>query len=137
MKKLIVLTLLALSTFGAFGQSEKEHKIVFQMATDDEKEQGSLGRQINNVLAYWPEAKIEVVVHSAAIEYMMKAKSIDKENIEALMSRDVTFAVCRNTMKRKGVSEEEIIDGAVFVPVGIAEIVEKQENGYAYIKAGY
>lgn len=136
MKNLLVFAFLLIG-INSFAQSSAKHKIVFQMATADEKEQGSLGRQINNVLAYWPEAEIEVVVHSAAIEYMMKEKSVDKEQIEKLMTKGVTFAVCRNTMKRKGVSEEQIIDGAVFVPVGIAEIVEKQEAGYAYIKAGY
>ena len=103
----------------------------------DEKEQSSVTRQINNVLDYWPEAEIEVVVHSAAIEFMMTEKSVAKEAILETMKKGVIYAVCRNTMKRKSVSEDEIITGAVFVPVGIAEIVLKQENGFAYIKAGY
>lgn len=135
--KIIFLFLLFISvTTVSFAQKQK-HKIVFQMATDVVKEHGSLTRQLNNVLDYWPNATVEVVVHSAAIEFMMNDKSSVKSEIEALMVKGVKFAVCQNTMKRKNVSEDEIIRGAIFVPVGIAEIVLKQEKGYSYIKAGY
>ncbi|MGR3809406.1 DsrE family protein [Jiulongibacter sp. NS-SX5] len=135
--KLIISSILLFCTISAFGQSQQTHKIVFQMATDVQKEQSSLARQLNNVLDYWPDAEIEVVVHSAAIQFMMKDQSIVESEILKLQKRGVTFAVCRNTMKRKGVEENQIITGAHFVPVGIAEIVEKQESGFAYIKAGY
>ena len=127
---IILLLLIAVSGFA-------QHKIVFQLATDLEKEQSSLPRQLNNVLNYWPDADIEVVVHSAALDFMIKEKSIAKDEIAALMQRGVKFAVCRNTMERRKVTEAEIIDGALIVPVGIAEIVEKQEAGYSYIKGGY
>lgn len=136
MKKILVLLTLLVITFTT-AQAQKKHKIVFQMATADSKEQASLTRQINNVLVHWPNAEIEVVTHSAALEFMMKDKSPAEAEIKELMTKGVTFAVCQNTMKRKNVTETEIIDGAVFVPVGIAEIVLKQEKKYQYIKAGY
>jgi uncharacterized protein len=135
MKKLIPLILIILGTFSA--NAQKKHKMVFHLASDDVKKQGSLTRQINNVLDYWPDAKIEVVVHSAALEFMMIEKSTLKTAIEESIAKGVTFAVCQNTMKRKNVTEDQIIKGAIFVPVGIAELVLKQEKGYAYIKAGY
>ncbi len=136
MKNSLILLLLFLSmSLGALAQNS--HKIVFQLATADEKEQSSLTRQLNNVLNYWPKAEIEVVVHSGAIEFMMSEKSIAAKEIPELMKRGVQFAVCQNTMKRKGVTEEQIISGAKYVPVGIAEIVIKQEEGFEYIKAGY
>lgn len=135
--KISLLILLFISTtFVAFAQ-KRSHKIVFQLATDAVKEHGSLTRQLNNVLTFWPKADIEVVVHSAAIEFMMIEKSSVNAEIAALMERGVKFAVCQNTMKRKGVAEDEIIAGVIFVPVGIAEIVLKQEKGYSYLKAGY
>ncbi len=130
----LLIALFALS-FGTFAQ-KKNHKIVFQLATDQVKEHSSLIRQLNNVLNYWPNATIEVVVHSAALEFMMIEKSSVKTEIEALIAKGVKFAVCQNTMKRKNVTEAEIMDGSMFVPVGIAEIVLKQEKGYSYIKAG-
>lgn len=135
-KTLLLLILLSVISFVTFAQ-KKNHKIVFQLATDDVKEHAALTRQLNNVLAYWPKAEIEVVVHSAALEFMMNDKSTVKQEIEKLMANGVTFAVCQNTMKRKNVTEEQILKRAVFVPVGVAEIVLKQEKGFAYIKAGY
>lgn len=138
MKQKIALFLLLFIGISSvsFGQ-KKKHKVVFQLATEVVKEHGSLTRQLNNLLTYWPNATIEVVVHSAALEFMMTEKSTVKTEIEDLMTKGVKFAVCQNTMKRKKVSEAEIIPGAIFVPVGVAEIVLKQEKGYSYIKAGY
>jgi uncharacterized protein len=135
--KLSLLVLILLASFSVVHAQKKGHKIVFQLATDAEKEHGSLTRQLNNVLNYWPDAKIVVVVHSAALEFMMNEKSTVKPAVEELMAKGVTFAVCQNTMKRKQVTEDQIIKGAIFVPVGIAELVIKQEQNYKYIKAGY
>lgn len=133
--KIIYLLLLISITSVAYAQ-KKSHKIVFQLATEIEKEHGALTRQLNNVLEYWPNATIEVVVHSAALEFMMTEKSTVKAEVESLMGKGVKFAVCENTMKRKKVTKDKIIPGAIFVPVGVAEIVLKQEKGYSYLKAG-
>lgn len=135
--KISILVLFLFTSFSGVYAQKNGHKIVFQLATDSQKEHGSLTRQLNNVLNYWPTAKIEVVVHSAALEFMMNDKSTVKNEVEDLMAKGVTFAVCKNTMKRKEVTEDQIIKGAIFVPVGIAEIVLKQEQKYMYIKAGY
>ncbi|AWV97229.1 DsrE family protein [Arcticibacterium luteifluviistationis] len=135
MKKVIVLALIFFTSIGV--QAQDKHKIVIQLATGNEKEQRSLTRQLNNVLNYWPEAEIEVVVHSGALSFMMKEKSVAKEAILKSMERGVVFAVCQNTMKGNNVTEKEIIPGAIFVPNGVAEIVLKQENGFSYLKAGY
>ncbi len=138
MKKayLILFGLLLLISANVMAQSGKKHKMVFQLATDVTKEHNSLTRQINNVLNFWPNAEIVVVVHSAALDFMIAEKSVAKTEIEKLMEKGVTFEVCQNTMKRNKVSEDQIIKGALFVPVGIAEIVSRQEKKYAYIKAG-
>ncbi len=136
MKKTISTIALFLSISVAFAQS-KTHKIVFQLATADTLVHQGLIRQLNNVLEYWPTAKLEVVVHNDAIGSVKNTESTIKKQIKEMQDRGVTFAVCKNTMKRKKLSESDIIPAAKFVPVGIAEIVERQESGYSYIKAGY
>jgi len=45
--------------------------------------------------------------------------------------------VCENTLKQRKIDKSEILPEASFVPVGIAELVLKQEEGWAYIKAGF
>lgn len=135
MKKVSLLFLFLLVSTFVFSQ-EKVHKIVFQLASGDTLIHQGMVRQLNNVKKYWPNAEIEVVVHNAAIDFVVASKTTVKSDIEKLQEMGVVIAVCENTMKRKKVTKEQVIAGAKFVPVGIAEIVEKQEQGFAYIKAG-
>jgi intracellular sulfur oxidation DsrE/DsrF family protein len=45
--------------------------------------------------------------------------------------------VCENTLKNRNISKDLLIPNVEFVPAGIAEIVEKQEEGWSYIKGGF
>lgn len=40
-------------------------------------------------------------------------------------------------MKSQKVTKDQLIPEVEYVPVGIAEIVEKQEQGWSYIKGGF
>jgi intracellular sulfur oxidation DsrE/DsrF family protein len=40
-------------------------------------------------------------------------------------------------LKQRKIEKKQILSAATYVPVGIAELVLKQEAGYAYIKAGF
>lgn len=115
----------------------KDHKIVFHLATADTTAYRSLTKQLNNVLAVWPHAIMEVVVHNKGIGFMRKDQSVLEPEIQALKDKGVVFAVCENTMKSMKLSKDQILPQAIFVPVGLIEIVLKQEEGWSYIKAGY
>lgn len=48
------------------------------------------------------------------------------------------FVVCENTLKNRKISKDAFPEILVeYTPAGIAEIVEKQEQGWSYIKGGY
>ncbi len=121
---------------GSFGQT-KEHRIVFHLATSDTLAQKALVKQLSNVLEYWNTAKIEVVVHNNGINFMKQDEARFAKEIAALKQRGVVFAVCENTMKQHKIEKPQILPSAVFVPVGLAEIVLRQEEGWSYIKAGF
>jgi len=140
MKKNLIALLLVVFAFvnqGFAQQTDKVHKIVFHLATSDTLAHKALAKQVANVLDYWKNAQIEVVVHNNGIGFMKKNEAKTAKEIEALKARGVTFAVCENTLKQRKIDKSEILPGAVFVPVGIAELVLKQEDGWAYIKAGF
>ena len=117
--------------------SMKEHKIVFHLSTADTSAYRSLTKQLNNVLAVWTDAKLEVVVHNKGIDFMRKDKSVLESEIQALKDKGVVFAVCENTMKAQKLSKDQILPQAIYVPVGLIELALKQEEGWSYIKAGY
>ena len=116
---------------------EKEHKVVFHLASSDTLVHKSLVKQVGNVLDYWKNAKIEVVVHNNGIGFMKQDEARYYKEIEALRGRGVVFAVCENTMKQRKIEKSQILTSATFVPVGLAEIILKEEDGWSYIKAGF
>lgn len=128
--------ILFLKTSTGFSQ-EKEHKIVFHLASSDTLVHKALVKQISNVLDYWKTAKIEVVVHNNGIGFMKIEESKTSKEIGSLSEKGVVFAVCENTMKQRKIEKKQILSSATFVPVGIAEIVLKEEQGWSYIKAGF
>jgi intracellular sulfur oxidation DsrE/DsrF family protein len=115
---------------------EREHKIVFQLTTSDTTVYRSLTRQLNNVLVHWPKAKLEVVIYAKGIGFVRKDQSVYEAEIAELKKRGVTFAVCENTMKQQKLTKDQVLNSVIYVPVGIAEIVTKQEEGWSYIKVG-
>lgn len=120
----------------SFGQA-KEHRIVFHLATSDTLAQKALVKQLSNVLEYWDTAKIEVVVHNNGVNFMKQDEARFAKEIADLRQRGVVFAVCENTLKQRKIEKNQILPSAVFVPVGLSEIVLRQEEGWSYIKAGF
>lgn len=107
------------------------------MASGDTAQQRVLYNQINNVLAEAPDTKIEVIFHSLAVYAMLKDTGYFKTQINTLYKQGVVFAVCNNSLKKRNIDKARVIPEAIIVPVAILEIVQKQEEGRAYIKAGF
>ena len=138
MKKTLFALFLLLSFSSIFAQkSEKEHRIVFHLSNADTLVHKALVTQVVNVLEVWKNAKIEVVVHNNGIGFMKTAESRVIKEIEALKAQGVVFAVCENTLKKRKIEKTQILPSATFVPVGLAEIIMKEEEGWSYIKAGF
>ena len=136
MKSIIAKDNLVIMQF-VFAQ-KKQHKIVFQFTNaNDTLQQKAFTKQLQNLTAHWPNAKIEVVVYNNGIDYLMISKSKYIETIKELNTNGVIFLVCENTMAQRKITKEELLPEANTVPAGIAEIVEKQEKGWSYIKGGF
>lgn len=71
------------------------------------------------------------------LEFLMPSKSKHIATIKALHAKGVRFIVCENTMTTRKISKEQFIPEVEYVTSGIAEIVEKQEQGWSYIKGGF
>lgn len=114
-----------------------QHKIIWEMASGDTAQQRVLFNQVTNVIAEAPDTKIEVVFHSHAVYAMLKDTGYFKTQINTLYKQGVVFAVCNNSLKKRNINKARVIPEAIIVPVAILEIVQKQEEGRAYIKAGF
>ena len=67
---------------------------------------------------------------------MLKSNAALAARMEALTKQGVIFAACNNTMKRKKIAKSDLLPFVTVVPAGVAEVIEKQEAGWAYIKRG-
>jgi hypothetical protein len=68
---------------------------------------------------------------------VIKGKSQFEPEINNLIEQGVSFVVCENSLKQQKLTKEQIFPKAGFVPAGLVEIIEKQEQGWSYIKAGF
>lgn len=97
-------------------------------------------RHIYNQREVDPSIQIEVVAVGSGIEFLRDGAKDERGNtyaalIDGLMLDGVNFKVCRNTLKAKNLSEDDMTLGVSFVSAGMAEITRLQlERGYAYIK---
>lgn len=134
MKKFsIILFILAIG----FSLSAQENpiKIVFDVTSPDVKVHQSAYRHAKAMAKQYPDSDFEVVIYSGALDMVLKGKSsVEKEIEELAKNEHVSFVVCQGTMKRYDVTMDDIVTGVSSVPDGILELVEKQNEGWAYIK---
>jgi len=127
-----VLALFA--TTVALGQNEKV-QIVFDVTSSDVKAQESAVRHVKGMAKAYPDSEFEMVIYSGALPMMLKTKSTVKEEIENLaQSGNVSLKVCAISLERHDLTSQDLISGVGTVPNGIIEIVEKQKQGWGYIK---
>ena len=140
MKKLIAIitVMLALTAVKASAQTNAAHKVVMQLTSADTSAHRGLMLNLKNIKEGWGDSVVvEVVVHGPGIDLVTKGKSTQSSSIQDMVKKGIQFVVCRNTMKQKNISEDQIIPNVGFVPMGVGEIVTKQEQGWSYLKAGY
>ncbi|MGJ5640772.1 DsrE family protein [Formosa sp. S-31] len=109
--------------------------IVFDVTSSDTKVHQAAVRHVKGMSEAYPNAKFEVVMYSGAMDMVLKDKSSVAEDLESLAKKDnVDFVICQGTMRRYQTKESDLIPGVKTVPDGILELVEKQQQGWSYIK---
>ncbi len=64
----------------------------------------------NNLINEIPDAVVEVVFHQSAISAVVKGSNVEGR-IRNLMKRGVIVVACRNSMRSRDISEDQLIDG--------------------------
>jgi intracellular sulfur oxidation DsrE/DsrF family protein len=116
---------------------KKGSRVVFQLSSPDTAAHRALTRQLQNLLEGLPNAQVEVVVHNKGISMLHAQKTTLATELQGLKDRGVQFVACEQTLKQQKLEKSDILPLAGFVPRGLVEIIQKQEKGWAYIKAGF
>lgn len=141
MKKIIlavIIVITATTTFGQLNKSIIKHRIVFQLSSNDTLVWKGLIKNITHLKNAWLDSvQIEVVAHGLGIEILVAAKTTQQKKITEFKNMGIVFVGCENTLKDRNIAKEALITEAGTVPMGIGEIVIKQEQGWSYIKSGF
>lgn len=113
----------------------KPVKIVFDVTSKDTLIHQAAMRHVKGMSSAYPDSDFEVVVYGGAVSMMSKENSTVSDEIISFNKNDrVTFKVCEQAMKKQKVSSTSLLSGVDIVPDGILEIVNKQREGWGYIK---
>ncbi|KYP12969.1 MAG: hypothetical protein A1D16_10925 [Flavihumibacter sp. CACIAM 22H1] len=124
-----------LGTSGSLLAQQAKHRVVIQLNTGDTLIWKGMMNNIKNLKAGWGDSvQVEVVVHGAGVQFMMKDKTTQADRIAYFNKMGIRFVVCENTMRERAVTKEQLLPEAGFVKMGVGEIILKQEAGWSYLK---
>ena len=116
---------------------DNPRKIVFSIDSAEPKAINHVLSTVNNVMKFYRPENTEVVVVAYAQGIKALLKKDNKEirtRIEALMTYDVVFIACGNSMRTLKIEKKELLDDIEYATAGIVEIIERQLDGFTYVK---
>ena len=115
-----------------------KHRVVIQFSSPDTLAWVGLMKNIEHLKTGWGDSvQVEVVVHGPGIDLLVTAKTTQQKNIAAFKKMGVVFVACENTLRGRNIPKDAIIPEAGFVPMGVGELILKQEQGWSYLKGGF
>ena len=130
-KALLSTTLLALSAGAAMAQN----KVVFQVSDADVAKWNLTMNNVRNVQQDLGADKvtIEIVAYGPGIG-LLKLESPLAQRIADALSQRVQVVACENTMTAQKITRSDMLPNISYVPAGVVELMQKQQQGYAYIR---
>jgi len=116
-----------------------DHKVVYQFNAADEATQKAILFSVGAMLRKWGDNISIVVVgigpglHILAKNPGRPVSEETRQRVSSLAQYGVEFHACGNTMKALKWTEEDMLPFAKIVEVGASDLMELQEQGYAYI----
>lgn len=127
----------------AANSSDIVHKVAVHVDDNDPKRMNMALNNIKNLHAYYEsvgeQVQIELVAYGPGL-HMLRADTspvADRISMIALEIEGLKFSACGNThsnMSKKAGAEVKLLDEASLVPSGVVQLIQLQEQGYAYVR---
>jgi len=146
MRKLMGLAAMLVIAGSCFGQSgigahkpDKKHKVVIQVSTDDPKTWDVTLNNIYNIIAGAgaENVDIQVVAYGPGLGIFKKQNEDIAERLakyKQICPLGLRLNSCAVTMKKTGVTQQDLASVVETTASGVLRIIELQEQGYAYIR---
>ena len=76
---------------------------------------------------------IEIVTYGPGIG-MLKSDSVVGNRVDEAMASGIKVMACENTMRGQKLTKADMLPNVSYVPAGVVEIMQKQQQGWAYIR---
>lgn len=139
---LMVFALL-LSAVAPVQAVDKVNRVVFHVDENDPVRMNLVLNNASNVDSYYKdkaeEVQIEIVAYGPGLHMLREDTSPVKQRIQTLAQNldNVSFMACGNTMKGMGKKEKKeiaLVSQAKVVPAGVVHLMERQREGWSYIR---
>ena len=121
---------------GAQGQGSAQRSRVVIQVSDAEPAKWNLA--LNNARNIQTDVgaanvDIEIVVYGPGIG-MLKSDSVVGNRIDEAGKAGVKVVACENTMRGQKLTQADMLSGIGYVPAGVVELMQRQQQGWAYIR---
>jgi intracellular sulfur oxidation DsrE/DsrF family protein len=114
--------------------SQANSKVVFQVSDSDP---GKWNLTLNNAANAQKDLGksliAEIVVYGPGIG-MLESDSPVAKRVQAALSSGIKIVACENTMAALQLSRRQMLPDIGYVPAGVVELINRQTEGYAYIR---
>lgn len=78
---------------------------------------------------------VHLLANSGAVAFLNQASNQEQlQRMHNLTELGAQFLVCANSLKGHGISQDEVPEWMTIVPVGVLTLIDRQSQGFAYIK---
>jgi intracellular sulfur oxidation DsrE/DsrF family protein len=124
--------------FSAVSQTpvSPKHRVVVQLNEPEGPAWSDLFVHVNNLLANFTQdggVQMEVVFFGPGLNMLRKTNAAYEKRFKKFAAYGVTFSACQNSMEAMKLTKEDLFPFVSQVRSGVAEVVRKQEAGWAYI----
>jgi uncharacterized protein len=135
----VALLALSLSALIAPAQAQQppsaKSRVVMQVSDGDA---GKWNLALNNAKNLQTDlgaanVDIEIVAYGPGIG-MLKADSVVGSRVDEALASGVKVVACENTMRGQKLTKPDMLANVGYVSAGVVEIMQKQQQGWAYIR---
>ena len=108
---------------------ENPRRFVFPISEWDRGEINHILSSANNVIKFYgvDNSEVVIVAYAQGINSLLKHRDNEiRKRVKSLMTYDVEFIACQNTMDTLRIDKKELLEGVEVVTAGIVELIERQ-----------
>ena len=121
---------------GAVAQSPAPaSKVVLQVSDNDPGKWNLALNNAKNIQSDLGAANvaIEIVAYGPGI-HMLKMDSPVSGRVDQALSSGIKVVACENTMRNAKLTKTDMLNNIGYVPAGVVELMQKQQQGWAYLR---